>query len=1463
MKSKILEKVKDSLIITRIRLVNFIKEHKYVSAVIGLFLISAVVALAVNAEDVNYEKTANISDPNISVTTTIPNSTVANNFSVANYIVSYSFSNTDDTKILDEVEIKLELEDDYSYAKWQKIPGEEGISVIEGKTITITQEQVKMSGNQTVSVPLMVLNAPQTGATIKLSKISVKAGSEASGDAIKVNDNLNKTITTRSDKTTDLSVLAVSGIARKNNNGGRDAKYGLIIGYNNSPIDSDSLEGYYINNLDSNNNLKVYLKASGEDSTELPLITENDSYGIYNENKHYFNNFPILSLGNVGELTKKSTVPAIELLDNEVLHFEKQTGRFEYVSKVKINGEAKDCTSDNNCEIEGLNNVQLNSTGSYEITYKLTDRSNASVKQTIVVDDVASTKNYVLSGPKSFKYYGSNVLVSNFTNLYNIKKRSDSAPDFPITIEYYKGTNRVATCEYAETESSTQGYSCTGTQNFDNDSTYTQKIIISNPEEGNTDEQEEIERQFTIVSSAPQSQGENYYELPINNIVLSNLSKNEYNGLNALGSYYVTVRTTNISGDYKIYLQASANKDNLNTAEKVMLQTKTEQTGTNSAENDIYVNESDELVKVESDTKSTALSGDYYTASVGEKVEVISSFHYGLDADNPLTSLIAVINVDDNLKPTALVEDIGGTENFYDVDVDTIDSDKINSVVEFCTTEAMTESDCFDIPSDDKVIRRIKVVLTPKEGESIQPGSTIKIRTNYIVKKPENLTTNSKFNSTVIFNNSNAYTASSKNVYITPYKLRGAMQLGKYDKENEEFVSGADISASTNKTYTLSSTIDVTSPIMERETSAFGYNQIDKVSVIFTLPRGVMYISNDNYQLQPDINGGVTYNQDGTTTLKYTYVGVEPNSWYDQILFDFTVDVALANDTKLVIQEQIGNLNDTSNKNDLSSSRYKLLEREITIVNPEDISYGQYIYNSNKTQLISSIAEDSEFILKTKLYNANGVITTADSYTILPYNDEGESSYNGNYSIKFESGLDNALCSDVAPNELKGNLKSNANWKSCDEFKNGDWYSGVTAVKTSQNFTTLGEVKEGLIRIKPSSNESLATYKFNSYVYYVPSDGNEENEKHTFEPVKITVISKTITGVVWEDFDENGLMDDDEKRIDSVTLHLYNEDGTEAKESVMPNKKGVYSFTGLETGKYYVVAEFNNDKYGYVESPSNYHDASKISVFIADSAEVIKTDNTNDNTDDNASSQTPEQCEEDYEDCNQACDDDDEECVQACEEDYEDCESSKEPSEECDPDNEECEEEPSKQEETSDKDEGVVAVIKTGLIEVNENTRIIRNINLGLSLKKKFQPKLNKYITRAEVTNALGIVTRTDFGNTKLAKLNVKNMNNLNIKIVYTLEIENVKYYPGYIKLVTETIPEGMAFNENYAENEGWILHEDGTITNSSLANTVINEGEKKYLTIAFDLTSKEAGSFVNLASVDEFEVLGGKADED
>ena len=67
-----------------------------------------------------------------------------------------------------------------------------------------------------------------------------------------------------------------------------------------------------------------------------------------------------------------------------------------------------------------------------------------------------------------------------------------------------------------------------------------------------------------------------------------------------------------------------------------------------------------------------------------------------------------------------------------------------------------------------------------------------------------------------------------------------------------------------------------------------------------------------------------------------------------------------------------------------------------------------------------------------------------------------------------------------------------------------------------------------------------------------------------------------------------------------------------------------------------------------------------------------------------------------------------------------------------------------------------------------------------------------------------------------------------------------------------------MSFNPEYTENKGWEMTDGGVVINRTLSDTLIYENDKKYLTIAFDITRKEAGSFINMASVDDLQILGG-----
>ena len=69
-----------------------------------------------------------------------------------------------------------------------------------------------------------------------------------------------------------------------------------------------------------------------------------------------------------------------------------------------------------------------------------------------------------------------------------------------------------------------------------------------------------------------------------------------------------------------------------------------------------------------------------------------------------------------------------------------------------------------------------------------------------------------------------------------------------------------------------------------------------------------------------------------------------------------------------------------------------------------------------------------------------------------------------------------------------------------------------------------------------------------------------------------------------------------------------------------------------------------------------------------------------------------------------------------------------------------------------------------------------------------------------------------------------------------------------------------MMFNPEDPINKGWELEDDGYLINKSLVNDLIYGKEKRHLTLALDIVRKEAGSFINYASVEDsdLQILGG-----
>lgn len=122
------------------------------------------------------------------------------------------------------------------------------------------------------------------------------------------------------------------------------------------------------------------------------------------------------------------------------------------------------------------------------------------------------------------------------------------------------------------------------------------------------------------------------------------------------------------------------------------------------------------------------------------------------------------------------------------------------------------------------------------------------------------------------------------------------------------------------------------------------------------------------------------------------------------------------------------------------------------------------------------------------------------------------------------------------------------------------------------------------------------------------------------------------------------------------------------------------------------------------------------------------------------------------------------------------------------------------------------------------------NIDLGIVEDAKFDLKLDKVVQAITVNN--GKNTKEHIYNSKLAKLDFesKYANTSSMVVEYKFTITNEGGIAGYVKKLADYLPEELKFNSEL--NKDWYEGKDGVIYNASLANTIINPGESKEVTL-------------------------------
>ena len=159
------------------------------------------------------------------------------------------------------------------------------------------------------------------------------------------------------------------------------------------------------------------------------------------------------------------------------------------------------------------------------------------------------------------------------------------------------------------------------------------------------------------------------------------------------------------------------------------------------------------------------------------------------------------------------------------------------------------------------------------------------------------------------------------------------------------------------------------------------------------------------------------------------------------------------------------------------------------------------------------------------------------------------------------------------------------------------------------------------------------------------------------------------------------------------------------------------------------------------------------------------------------------------------------------------------------------------------------------------NNKDITNIDLGLMNAEIFDLALTKTISK--ITVQYGSNVDEHVYNKNFAKIDFSKKNVNGIMIVeYKITVKNEGDTAGYASKIVDYIPEGMTFSSEL--NSDW-YNSNGITYNTSLADTIINPGESKELTLILTekMSDDALGTIINTAEIAESSSVYGLADID
>lgn len=160
-------------------------------------------------------------------------------------------------------------------------------------------------------------------------------------------------------------------------------------------------------------------------------------------------------------------------------------------------------------------------------------------------------------------------------------------------------------------------------------------------------------------------------------------------------------------------------------------------------------------------------------------------------------------------------------------------------------------------------------------------------------------------------------------------------------------------------------------------------------------------------------------------------------------------------------------------------------------------------------------------------------------------------------------------------------------------------------------------------------------------------------------------------------------------------------------------------------------------------------------------------------------------------------------------------------------------------------------IAKTAKIELINSTD--KNINIGLVVNQKFDMSIQKGITKVTVNNKLGEKTYI-FENSDMAKIEISEdyFKGSLVLVEYEISVKNTGEVSGYVKSISDIIPQGMKFNSEL--NPDWYEGNDGKLYSVSMQDKEIKPGETRTvkLVLTQEVDESKVISPINTAEIEE-----------